>query len=58
MKKLFLASVALAALVTAPVIAGRPAAAGLDINETKSVVRAGFNFRFGGWGKTPVAARY
>jgi outer membrane immunogenic protein len=30
----------------------------LDINETKSVVKAGFNFRFGGWGKTPVAARY
>jgi outer membrane immunogenic protein len=30
----------------------------LNINETKSVVRAGLNFRFGGWGKTPVSARY
>jgi outer membrane immunogenic protein len=30
----------------------------LNINETKSVVRAGLNFRFGGWGTPPVAARY
>jgi outer membrane immunogenic protein len=30
----------------------------LDVNETKSVLKAGLNFRFGGWGKTPVAARY
>ena len=30
----------------------------LNINETKSVVRAGLNFRFGGWGNPPVAARY
>jgi outer membrane immunogenic protein len=30
----------------------------LDINETKNVVKAGVNFRFGGWGKYPVAARY
>ena len=30
----------------------------LNINETKSVVKAGLNFRFGGWGKTPVSARY
>ena len=30
----------------------------LDIKETKSVVKAGLNFRFGGWGKYPVAARY
>jgi outer membrane immunogenic protein len=29
-----------------------------DIEETKSVVKAGLNFRFGGWGKAPVAARY
>ena len=32
-----------------------------DIGDTKSVVRAGLNFRFGpwgGWGKAPVAARY
>jgi outer membrane immunogenic protein len=29
-----------------------------DIKETKSVVKAGLNFRFGGWGKYPVAGRY
>jgi outer membrane immunogenic protein len=29
-----------------------------DIKETKSVVKAGLNFRFGGFGKYPVAARY
>jgi outer membrane immunogenic protein len=29
-----------------------------DIKETKSVVKAGLNFRFGPWGKAPVAARY
>jgi outer membrane immunogenic protein len=30
-----------------------------DIDETKSVVKAGLNFRFGGWGKAPpVIARY
>ena len=29
-----------------------------DISETKSVVKAGLNFRFGGFGKYPVAARY
>jgi outer membrane immunogenic protein len=29
-----------------------------DIDETKSVVKAGLNFRFGGWGAPPVAARY
>lgn len=28
------------------------------IKETKSVARAGLNFRLGGWGKTPVAAKY
>jgi outer membrane immunogenic protein len=28
------------------------------IDETKSVLKAGLNFRFGGWGKTPVVARY
>jgi outer membrane immunogenic protein len=30
----------------------------LDIHETKSVVKAGLNFRFGGWSEYPVAARY
>jgi outer membrane immunogenic protein len=30
----------------------------LDINETKSVVKAGLNYRFGGWGKAPVVVRY
>jgi outer membrane immunogenic protein len=30
----------------------------LDINETKNVVKAGLNFRFGGWSEYPVAARY
>jgi outer membrane immunogenic protein len=29
-----------------------------DVKETKSVVKAGLNFRFGGFGKYPVAARY
>ena len=28
------------------------------IKETKSVARAGLNFRLGSWGKTPVAAKY
>ena len=28
------------------------------IDETKSVLKAGLNFRLGGWGKAPVAARY
>jgi outer membrane immunogenic protein len=30
----------------------------LDINATKNVVKAGLNFRFGGWGKYPVTVRY
>ena len=30
----------------------------VDIDETKSVVKAGLNFRFGGWSTYPVAARY
>jgi hypothetical protein len=30
----------------------------LDIHETKSVVKTGLNFRFGGWSEYPVAARY
>src|SRR5262245_54886902 len=30
----------------------------LDVNETKSVVKAGLNYRFGGWGKAPVVVRY
>jgi outer membrane immunogenic protein len=38
------------------VVPGEPVVA--DIKETKSVVRAGLNFRFGGWGETPVAARF
>jgi outer membrane immunogenic protein len=29
-----------------------------SIDETKSVLKAGLNFRLGGWGKAPVAARY
>lgn len=28
------------------------------IDETKSVLKAGLNFRLGGWGKAPIAARY
>jgi outer membrane immunogenic protein len=28
------------------------------IDETKSVLKAGLNFRFGGWGKAPLVARY
>ena len=28
------------------------------IDETKSVLKAGLNFRFGGRGKAPVVARY
>jgi outer membrane immunogenic protein len=28
------------------------------IDESKSVLKAGLNFRFGGWGKAPVVARY
>ena len=30
----------------------------IDVKETKSVVRAGLNWRFGSWGKAPVTARY
>jgi outer membrane immunogenic protein len=30
----------------------------LGIDETKSVLKAGLNLRFGGWGKAPVIARY
>jgi outer membrane immunogenic protein len=30
----------------------------LGIDETKSVLKGGLNFRFGGWGAPPVVARY
>jgi outer membrane immunogenic protein len=30
----------------------------IEVKETKSVVRAGLNWRFGSWGKAPVTARY
>jgi outer membrane immunogenic protein len=30
----------------------------LGIDETKSVIKAGLNLRFGGWGKAPVVAKY
>lgn len=30
----------------------------VDIDDTKSVVKAGLNIRFGGWGAPPVGARY
>jgi outer membrane immunogenic protein len=35
---------------------GEPVVAAIE--ETKSVLKGGLNIRFGGWGKTPVAARY
>jgi outer membrane immunogenic protein len=35
---------------------GAPFVYGID--ETKSVLKAGLNFRLGGWGKAPIAARY
>jgi outer membrane immunogenic protein len=38
------------------IVPGEPVIA--DIKETKSVLKAGLNLRFGGWGKTPVAAKY